>query len=283
MDQLLSLPTLANFENDGRRVLVQLIGLSAWRSLDQALASLTVFAHPDAVGSVGTRAVFRTIRGRPKGTIIGDAMLDDNASPATAFEWATGFKRGPDLQCNHLSAAARDPASYSDLRNICYTPTFIAKLTDSQRKDVSEGHLSHLLRFRAFELYGYAGPQGSPHPRKPSGYDDLPGLARSHRRRDDGRGRRRHLPQEHGTASEGPPGEGGPVHRLDFLGLPSGRDGDLPGLLGGSVVSATARSPMIRSTRLRGSGNRCRFTRPVAVATSQFLIRRMYSDMLIVT
>ncbi|GJD32279.1 hypothetical protein PMNALOAF_3547 [Methylobacterium adhaesivum] len=173
MDQLRPLPTLADFENDGRRVLVQLIGLSAWRSLDQALASLTVFAHPDAVGSVGTRAVFRTIRGGPKGAIIGDAMLDDNASPATAFEWATGFKRGPDLQCNHLYAAARDPASYSDLRNICYTPTFIAKLTDSKREDVPEGHLSHLLRFRAFELYGYAGPQGAPPPRKPSGYDDL--------------------------------------------------------------------------------------------------------------
>ncbi|WP_438345746.1 hypothetical protein [Methylorubrum populi] len=172
MDGFLPFPTLAGFENDGRRVLVQLIAKSAWRSLDQALASLTVFAHPDAVAAVGARAVFRTIRGGPKGTILDDVMLDDNASPATAFEWATGFRRGLDVQCNHLYAAGRDPASYSDLRNICYTPTFIAKLTDSQREDVPDDHLSHLLRYRAFELYGYAGPQGA-RPRKPTGYEGL--------------------------------------------------------------------------------------------------------------
>ncbi|ABY28888.1 hypothetical protein ASF55_17465 [Methylobacterium sp. Leaf119] len=166
-------PILADFDNDGRRVLVQLIGVSAWRSLDQALASLTVFAHPDAVEAVGARAVFRTIRGGPKGTILGDVMLDDNASPATAFEWATGLKRGADLQCNHLYRDARDPASYSDLRNICYTPSFIAKLTDSQREVVPDEHLSHLLRYRAFELYGYTGSRSSLAPPKPSGYDNL--------------------------------------------------------------------------------------------------------------
>lgn len=173
MNAATQFPTLADFGNDGRHVLVELIGASAWRSLDQALASLTVFAHPDAVEAVGARAVFRTIRGGPKGTILGDVMLDDNASPATAFEWATGLKRGADLQCNHLYSGARDPASYSDLRNICYTPTFIAKLTDSQREVVPDEHLSQLLRYRAFELHGYTGPRTSSLPPKPSGYDTL--------------------------------------------------------------------------------------------------------------
>lgn len=166
-------PTLADFENDGRAVLSALVISSPWKTLAQALASLTIFAHPDVVVALGERSVFRTIRGTPKGTIDGDVMLDDNASPATAFQWATGLKIGKDLNCNHLYSASQNPAAFSDVRNIFYAPNFISKLTDSQKEVQPSDHLLHILKYRAYDLYGYCGPDRDRIPHKPSHYDDL--------------------------------------------------------------------------------------------------------------
>lgn len=165
-------PTLADFGNDGRNVLRSLVANSPWKSLDQALASLTVFAHPDIANAFNGGAVFKTIRGNPRGLIAGEAMLDDNSSPAAVFQWSTGFSRANHLQCNHLFAASNDPSAYTDIRNICYSPSFLAKLTDSQQSELPSGHVLHVLRYRAQELYGYAGPRGTTLP-KPAGYDLL--------------------------------------------------------------------------------------------------------------
>lgn len=104
-------------------------------------------------------------------------MFDDNASPDAAFRWATGLVRRAksDLQCNHIySGTARHPDAFSDIRNICYTPQFVAKLTDSQQRSVSEDHLTHILRYRVWALHGYVGaPGATTPPKKPTAYDSL--------------------------------------------------------------------------------------------------------------
>ncbi|MGA4554914.1 hypothetical protein [Methylorubrum aminovorans] len=169
--------TLAAFGYDGQAVLDFLIAASPWGSIDQAIASLSVFAHPDVVAATGRRAVFRTVRGRmaDRGAITDGVMVDDNASPAAAFEWSTGLKRGTtrDLTCCHLYASSSDPEAYTDLRNIFYAPSFIAKLTDSQARSLPEVHALHVLRYRAFALHGYCGPGSAIRPPKPEHYDDL--------------------------------------------------------------------------------------------------------------
>ena len=115
--------TLADFGFDCRAVLDHLVAASSLGSTNQAIASLAVFAHPDVVKAVGGRAVFRTMRGRRRGEIADGIMEDDNASPAEAFEFATGFRRRPgsDVQCCHLYAASADLDAYTDLRNIFVT------------------------------------------------------------------------------------------------------------------------------------------------------------------
>jgi hypothetical protein len=169
--------TLAEFGYDGRAVLDFLIAASPWGSIDQAIASLSLFAHPDVVAATGRQAVFRTVRGRmaDRGTIADGVMVDDNASPAAAFEWSTGLKRGTtrDLTCCHLYASSSDPEAYTDLRNIFYAPSFIAKLTDSQARSLPEVHALHVLRYRAFALHGYCGPGSTIRPPKPQNYDGL--------------------------------------------------------------------------------------------------------------
>jgi hypothetical protein len=169
--------TLASFGYDGRAVLDALIAASPWGSIDQAIASLSVFAHPDVVAATGHRAVFRTVRGRmaDRGAIIDGVMVDDNASPAAAFEWSTGLKRATtrDLTCCHLYASSNDPDAYTDLRNIFYAPNFIAKLTDSQAGSLPEMHALHTLRYRGFVLHGYCGPGSRSRPTKPEHYDSL--------------------------------------------------------------------------------------------------------------
>lgn len=169
--------TLAEFAYDGRAVLDALIAASPWGSVDQAIASLSVFAHPDIVAATGRQAVFRTVRGRmaDRGSIIDGVMVDDNASPAAAFEWSTGLKRATtrDLTCCHLYASSSDPDAYTDLRNIFYAPNFIAKLTDSQAGLLPEMHALHALRYRAFALHGYCGPGSRARPAKPEHYDSL--------------------------------------------------------------------------------------------------------------
>lgn len=169
--------TLAAFGYDGRAVLEALIAASQWGSIDQAIASLSVFAHPDVVAATGHRAVFRTVRGRmaDRGTITDGVMVDDNASPAAAFEWSTNLKRAStrDLTCCHLYASSSDPDAYTDLRNIFYAPSFIAKLTDSQAGSLPDQHALHALRYRAFALHGYCGPGSTRRPTKPELYDSF--------------------------------------------------------------------------------------------------------------
>lgn len=168
--------TLESFQYDGRRALQALLEKSEWRSIEQAVASLTMFAHQDVVSAVRKRAVFRIVRDSARRGRIDKrrrVMFDDNRGPTVAFLWATLLPRGKDLNCNHLYTAPDDEDAYTDLRNICFTPSFLAKLTDNQRTETDESEtISALLRYRAWKLYGYGGPR-KVRPPKPKLYDEL--------------------------------------------------------------------------------------------------------------
>ena len=74
--------------------------------------------------------------------------------------------RGRDTQFNHIYAASGDVDVYTALPNICMTPAFMAKLTDTDQD------IKKLLRFRSFDLYGWH-PAAEPVPQRPRDYDSL--------------------------------------------------------------------------------------------------------------
>jgi hypothetical protein len=165
--------TLVEFGIDGFAALQALITGSNYKSLTQAVASLTLFSHPKTVQQTLGKSIFKTIRGpRTPGVYIEQngkrLMLDDNKSASDAFKWANGITgRARDVQFNHVYTSSQDVDSYTSLANICVTPAFLAKLTDN-----TSPMTSALLKYRVFELYGWL-PAGIEAPNKPEGYDEL--------------------------------------------------------------------------------------------------------------
>lgn len=153
---------------DGNAVLRDLLSHSSFGSAAQAVAALTRWAHPDTVRQTGNRGIFPIIRcrvisdrGRDTTTTDGRAvMMDDNTGPTEAFLFAHGISRSSyrDVQFNHVWQSADEVESYTSLANLCVTPSFLAKLTDT------DAEIAALLRYRAQDLYGYApaGPAGAP-------------------------------------------------------------------------------------------------------------------------
>lgn len=95
-------------------------------------------------------------------------MMDDNTAPTEAFLFAHGISRSAyrDVQFNHVWQSAADAANYTSLANLCVTPSFLAKLTDT------DPEIAGLLRYRAFSLYGYTPSDASPLS-EPHGYSAL--------------------------------------------------------------------------------------------------------------
>jgi hypothetical protein len=163
--------TLVSFANNGRQALAEAFAKSEWGTVEQALASLTVFASPFTVKQMKNRPVFRIIRGRSaqRGDINREKHVmidtDGNHGPITAFCWATRFvyKPGLDLNFNHIYAEADNVELFTNLANICVTPNFLAKITDK--------HGTRLIRYRAWELFGCLLDREIPP--KPAGYDRL--------------------------------------------------------------------------------------------------------------
>jgi hypothetical protein len=162
---------------DGRAVLGQLLEESRYKSVAGAVAALTLFSHPDTVAQTGHCPVFRIVRNphvrgkRLPGPDGRDVQADDNHAPTQVFLWANGLSASKyrDVQFNHLYGGARDGAGmagYTALPNLCVTPAFLAKLTDT------DAAVCALLRYRAFALYGYC-PDGVPTPQRPAGYAAL--------------------------------------------------------------------------------------------------------------
>lgn len=146
----------------------------------RALAALTVFAHPDIVEAMEGKPMFRVVRSRRdkdkgRGTFkeIGGhcVMVDDNHSPRLAFEIATGIPRCRGISTNHIYAASDDANLYANPSNIVLTPTFLAKLTDTQMANYAQAATANpclaALRRRAFELYHLLQPDGAEPPRPP--------------------------------------------------------------------------------------------------------------------
>jgi hypothetical protein len=161
--------TLVDFEFDGQAALGGLLAESGYRSLLQAVASLSVFARPATVKQTNNRGVFAIVRANsptercqttelPSGRLV---MLDDNKGPTDTFVGAHGWKRGgyKDVQFNHLWPISDDPEHYTSLANLCVLPAFLSKLSDTHPET------QELLRYRAYDLYGYwPGPGANSQP-----------------------------------------------------------------------------------------------------------------------
>lgn len=166
------LETLHDFGLDGREALAGVIRQTAYRNLAQAVASLTIFSHPDTVAQTGAKSLFPIVRDARRrgeteerdGRLIG---FDDNKAPTDAFLWANEIKRRPqDLQFNHVYALSDDVECYTNLANLCVSPAFLAKLTDTNPE------ITELLKYRVFDLYGWY-PNGTRPPTKPDLYTQL--------------------------------------------------------------------------------------------------------------
>ena len=164
--------TMMDFGLDGRAAFEAVIASSQYRTLEQAVASLALFSHPHTVRQTGGKALFPTIRNpRRVGQFDfhGDrrVLLDDNKSPTDAFLWANGLaRRKADTQFNHVYAASQDPDAYTALPNICMTPAFVAKLTDTNKG------IRRLLQYRSYRLYQWT-PKGHAPPEQPEQYETL--------------------------------------------------------------------------------------------------------------
>jgi hypothetical protein len=165
-------PTLLDYRFDGHAALCDLVRNSPYGTILQAVASLTLFSHPETVRQTGCRPVIRVIRnlaGRGQvaereGVKVG---LDDNKAPTDVFLWCNSILRRPsDVQFNHVYARSWDPESYACLANLCMTPSFLSKLTDT---DVE---VRAALQYRAWDLYGWR-PSDEKPPLKPEGYAAL--------------------------------------------------------------------------------------------------------------
>lgn len=151
-------PTLRDFSFDGSLALDFFIKESPYDSIEQAVASLALFTHPDTVKQTQGQALFRIIRGPipQRGEIVKHddgkpVLLDDNTGPTDTFLWANGIHRvrNNDLQFCHIWQCSKDPSAYTSLANLCVLPAFLGKLSDTHIQ------IRNLLRRRALTLYGW--------------------------------------------------------------------------------------------------------------------------------
>lgn len=166
------LATFIDLQLDGLAALESVIAASPYRTIEQAVASLTIFSHPETVRQTACQSFVRTVRNAVRRGQVEDRggvsiAFDDNKSPTDAFLWCNGLKRRPrETQFNHVYANSADHECYTSLANLCATPSFLAKLTDTDERARA------LLRFRAFDLYRWV-PPGLAQPEAPPGYRQL--------------------------------------------------------------------------------------------------------------
>jgi hypothetical protein len=159
--------TLAEFGFDGLEALRWVVTTpNGYPSLEQAVASLTLFVSPDTVAQT-TGNIFQMARGSPRRTFDDPdrptVMWDDNEGPHCALKAAGGPPvTGRHLHLNHLYGG--QVQCFTDLRSLCLTPSFLTKLTDS------EPRITALLKRRAFEIFDGFAPEGEP---TAAGYEGL--------------------------------------------------------------------------------------------------------------
>ena len=160
---------------DGFEALERVLDRAGYRTVLEAVVEHTVFLHPETVKQAKGEALFRIIRKKKDDPRPPDetVTLDDNTSPTLAFEWAAQQKRPPDVQFNHIYKRPYDPGCYTALWNICVTPAFLAKLTDTHHGVIAA------LKRRSFDLYDCL-PNDEPEPEPPDGYNSLKKKWRRH-------------------------------------------------------------------------------------------------------
>lgn len=156
---------------DGLEALRSCIRGTDFGTVEQALASLTVFTSPEIVAAVEGDRLFPIVRDNPKRRTIGSyegesVYFDDNQAPHFSFQYANKLPKPRGAQLNHIIAARQAPKLHTNLRNLCLTPRWLSFLTDDRRADFWK-----LLEYRSYLLYDV--PLGEAVPPKPSGYDDL--------------------------------------------------------------------------------------------------------------
>ena len=159
---------------DGHAALQDLVQRAGYGTLEAAIAAHTLFLHPSTVAQTHGRAVFPIVRGNArkgihKFEVLPDGRkvwVDNNIPVKQLFLWAAQRSRGIDVQCNHVWNTSNDPNGYTALWNLCVTPAFLAKATDSK------GPVKDLLAYRAYDLFGQR-PEGAAVPERPAGYEDL--------------------------------------------------------------------------------------------------------------
>jgi hypothetical protein len=171
--------SLIEYNFDGRIALIEIIRESSYKTVEQAVASLTLFSHPETVIQSGNRNVFPIIRAsqyknEKRGEYseiadFGKVMLDDNKGPTDTLIWANRISRNNycDVQFCHIWDNSYDVSLYSNLANICIMPAFLAKLSDTDQ------NIKSLLRYRAFEIYQGFKSIVDIDPQKPRIYDEL--------------------------------------------------------------------------------------------------------------
>ena len=159
---------------DGVAALASILRQAGYQSVAAAVAEHTVFLDPRTVVQSAGSPIFPVIRGMPaRGTFTTltdgrTVMLDDNTTPTWAFLSAAGRGNGRDVQYNHVWSDAKNPDLYTALWNLCVSPAFLAKTTDGQ----NHPEVRAMLRYRAFQLYGYL-PTGESPPDIPDGFHEL--------------------------------------------------------------------------------------------------------------
>lgn len=157
---------------DGRVALDEMTRAAGWPSVPAALAAHTVFLSPETVAQTSGRALFPIVRDPRRRGQFGQlddgrqVLYDDNTTPTDVFLWSAQRNRGPDIQFNHVWTCSSDPDSYTALWNVCCTPAFLAKTTDTHPEAVAT------LQYRSHELYGCR-PAGQPLPTRPEGYSQV--------------------------------------------------------------------------------------------------------------
>jgi hypothetical protein len=159
---------------DGAQLLQRLLERAGYPSVAHAVAEHAVFLHPDTVAQTKGEPVFPIVRSAfytPRAQVVElpdgrRVWADDNGPPTWAFLWAARRKKGPDVQFNHVWTGGDAPKVYTALWNLCATPAFLAKTTDTRPE------VKALLRYHAYVLYRWL-PTGEPEPAEPQGYSDL--------------------------------------------------------------------------------------------------------------
>lgn len=157
---------------DGTVALERLAVQAGWPDLVALVASHTVFLHPDTVSQTAGQAVFPVVRDPMRRGQLGQlpdgqpVVFDDNSTPTDVFLWAADRIKGPDVQFNHVWNRSLEPGCYTALWNLCCTPAFLAKTSDTHPLVIAA------LQYRAYDLYG-ALPDGVEPPDRPDGYEHV--------------------------------------------------------------------------------------------------------------